>query len=208
MRMLRRNPTGKSLPGLPGIVTSPGLEGCLYWRWLPRVRLSTHPSSSMSLSISRTFTRSLHLSAGRGPSLPSCRDSRVVLSTALVTIGTIRPHLMRPPVAGGPAVTEIPLEGERRIPPAGDPGGGARLVRSVRSIAPAWARRRAMGEHGRGEVLTQIQRSARRREFELRRNGALIGWLRFPPGRGGSRSGGAGTAVASSPPGPGRRGRR
>jgi hypothetical protein len=41
-----------------------------------------------------------------------------------------------------------------------------------------------MGEHGRGEVLTQIQRSARRREFELRRNGALIGWLRFPPGRG------------------------
>jgi hypothetical protein len=46
-----------------------------------------------------------------------------------------------------------------------------------------------MGEHGRwgvigrGEVLALIQRSARRREFELRRGGARIGWLRFPPGR-------------------------
>jgi hypothetical protein len=26
LRMLSRNPTGKSLPGLPGIVTSPGLD--------------------------------------------------------------------------------------------------------------------------------------------------------------------------------------
>jgi hypothetical protein len=39
------------------------------------------------------------------------------------------------------------------------------------------------GVIGRGEVLALIQRSARRREFELRRGGARIGWLRFPPGR-------------------------
>jgi len=30
MRMLRCSPTGKSLPSLLGIVTSPGLAGCLY----------------------------------------------------------------------------------------------------------------------------------------------------------------------------------
>jgi hypothetical protein len=39
------------------------------------------------------------------------------------------------------------------------------------------------GVIGRGEVLPLIQRSARRREFELRRDGALVGWLRFPRGR-------------------------
>jgi hypothetical protein len=39
------------------------------------------------------------------------------------------------------------------------------------------------GGIGRGEVLTLLQRSARRREYELRRDGALLGWLRFPPGR-------------------------
>lgn len=39
------------------------------------------------------------------------------------------------------------------------------------------------GVIGRGEVLTLIQRSARRREYELRRDGARIGWLRFRPGR-------------------------
>jgi hypothetical protein len=39
------------------------------------------------------------------------------------------------------------------------------------------------GVTGRGEVLTLIQRSARRREYELRRDGARIGWLRFAPGR-------------------------
>jgi hypothetical protein len=40
-----------------------------------------------------------------------------------------------------------------------------------------------MGGHGLGEVLKLVQRSARRREFELRRDGAIVGWLRFPPGR-------------------------
>ena len=39
------------------------------------------------------------------------------------------------------------------------------------------------GVIGRGEVLTLIQRSARRREFELCRDGAPVGWLRSPRGR-------------------------
>ena len=38
------------------------------------------------------------------------------------------------------------------------------------------------GAIGRGEVLTLLQRSARRREYELRRDGAPLGWLRLPPG--------------------------
>jgi hypothetical protein len=38
------------------------------------------------------------------------------------------------------------------------------------------------GAIGRGEVLTLLQRSARRREYELRRDGALLGWLRLPSG--------------------------
>ena len=58
--MLRCSPTGKSLPGLPGIVTSPGLVGCLYWRWLPRIRMRNQPSSSINLMASRVFTSSPH----------------------------------------------------------------------------------------------------------------------------------------------------
>jgi hypothetical protein len=32
------------------MVTSPRFDGCLYWRWLPRVRSRYHPSFSMSLA--------------------------------------------------------------------------------------------------------------------------------------------------------------
>jgi uncharacterized protein YkwD len=39
------------------------------------------------------------------------------------------------------------------------------------------------GAIGRGEVLTLLQRSARRREYELRRDGALLGWLDSPEHR-------------------------
>jgi hypothetical protein len=35
----------------------------------------------------------------------------------------------------------------------------------------------------RGEVLALVQRSARRRDYELRRGDRAVGWLRFPPGR-------------------------
>jgi hypothetical protein len=35
----------------------------------------------------------------------------------------------------------------------------------------------------RGEVLTLVQRSARRRDYQLRRGDRAIRWLRFPPGR-------------------------
>jgi hypothetical protein len=47
-----------------------------------------------------------------------------------------------------------------------------------------------MGEHGRGEVLTLIQRSARRREFELRRAGRVE--VRAGAAVGGIVAGGAG----------------
>lgn len=39
------------------------------------------------------------------------------------------------------------------------------------------------GALGVGETLELVQPSARRREYELRRGGQVIGWLRFPPGR-------------------------
>lgn len=39
----------------PATVTRPGLPGCLNWRWLPRVRVSDHPSLSSNRSISRIF---------------------------------------------------------------------------------------------------------------------------------------------------------
>lgn len=35
----------------------------------------------------------------------------------------------------------------------------------------------------RGEVLALLQRSVRRRDYELRRGDRDVGWLRFPPGR-------------------------
>jgi hypothetical protein len=45
---------------------------------------------------------------------------------------------------------------------------------------------------GRGEVLVLIQRSVRRREYELRRGDEVVGWLRFPPGRRSVATAGAG----------------
>src|SRR5207245_8913505 len=42
----------KSSPGLPGTVTRLSLTGCLYWRWLPRVLASLHPSCSSVRMIS------------------------------------------------------------------------------------------------------------------------------------------------------------
>src|SRR3990170_2899207 len=50
-------PGGTSRLGLPATVTVPGLLGCLYCRWLPRVRASRHPSSVSNRISSPTFTR-------------------------------------------------------------------------------------------------------------------------------------------------------
>src|SRR5262245_26920998 len=55
--MLFNVPGAKSCPGLPAIVTRPGLIGCRNWRWLPLVATWTHPSSPISLMTSRTFKR-------------------------------------------------------------------------------------------------------------------------------------------------------
>src|SRR5579872_3235230 len=35
LRIVRSPPGAMSSPGCPGIVTRPGLVGCLYWQWLP-----------------------------------------------------------------------------------------------------------------------------------------------------------------------------
>ena len=53
--MLFQVPGGRSSPGLPGMVTRPGLTGCLYWRWLPLVRTNRHPSFSISSIASLTL---------------------------------------------------------------------------------------------------------------------------------------------------------
>ena len=53
--MLFHVPGDKSSDGFPAIVTLPGLPGCLYWRWLPRVATNTQPSSSINRIASRTF---------------------------------------------------------------------------------------------------------------------------------------------------------
>src|SRR5262249_3884393 len=42
--------------GLPATVTTPGRFGCLYWRWLPRVRVSSHPAASICFIACRTLT--------------------------------------------------------------------------------------------------------------------------------------------------------
>src|SRR4051812_26109790 len=44
---------------LPAIVTRPGLVGCRYWRWLPRVRESCQPSASIRRMASRTLIATL-----------------------------------------------------------------------------------------------------------------------------------------------------
>ena len=54
-RILFFVPGARSSPGCPAIVTSPRLCGCLYCRWLPRVRSRYQPASSISFMASRTF---------------------------------------------------------------------------------------------------------------------------------------------------------
>src|SRR4051812_30849335 len=54
-RILLSVPGGRSALVLPATVTSPGLDGCLYCRWLPRVRTSCQPSASRRLIMSPTF---------------------------------------------------------------------------------------------------------------------------------------------------------
>src|SRR5262245_45608184 len=54
--MLLTVPGAKSSDGLPTMVTRPGLVGCLYCRWLPRVATRAQPSASINLMASRTFT--------------------------------------------------------------------------------------------------------------------------------------------------------
>src|SRR5262245_3976406 len=54
--MLLSVPGAKSSDGLPAMVTRPGLVGCLYCRWLPRVATRAQPSASIRLMASRTFT--------------------------------------------------------------------------------------------------------------------------------------------------------
>src|SRR5437667_9343720 len=55
LRMLPSVPTARSSLGLPGTVTRPGLDGCLNWRWLPRVCTMNQPSSWSIRSASATF---------------------------------------------------------------------------------------------------------------------------------------------------------
>src|SRR5436190_10368536 len=64
-RMLRSVPGGKTALGLPATVTRPGLDGCLYCRWLPLITTRYQPSASMSLSISPTLSGTVHLSPER-----------------------------------------------------------------------------------------------------------------------------------------------
>lgn len=54
-KILAHVPGGRSSPGLPAIVTVPGLTGCRYWRWLPRVRTNRQPSRSIRRIASRTL---------------------------------------------------------------------------------------------------------------------------------------------------------
>jgi hypothetical protein len=49
-----RVPVATCLPGAPGTVTTFGLSGCAYWRWLPTVRTSPHPLARRIFSISPT----------------------------------------------------------------------------------------------------------------------------------------------------------
>ena len=56
LRTLSRVPAARSWLRFPATVTNPRFTGCLYWRWLPRVRTRYHPSRSRSLITSRTFT--------------------------------------------------------------------------------------------------------------------------------------------------------
>jgi len=55
-KMLFCVPRARSSLGFPGTVTRPGLDPCLYWRWLPFVATSAHPSWCSNFSISMTFT--------------------------------------------------------------------------------------------------------------------------------------------------------
>jgi hypothetical protein len=83
--------------GLPAIVTSPGRSGCRYWRWLPRVRDSSQPATSICLIASRTLTGivepydhrghvrwGIHAAAGRRPRrLVLAREGRTTPVTAV-----------------------------------------------------------------------------------------------------------------------------
>ena len=40
----------------PGIMTRPGFDRCLYYRWLPRCTTKNHPSASIFRIASETFT--------------------------------------------------------------------------------------------------------------------------------------------------------
>jgi hypothetical protein len=62
LRMLRSVPGGKTALSFPATVTRPGLAGCLYCRWLPRVAAKYQLSASVSLIISLTLSGTGHLS--------------------------------------------------------------------------------------------------------------------------------------------------
>ncbi len=67
LRILLSVPGARSSLGLPGTVTRPALDGCLYWRWLPRVAARNQPSSSNSRSTSLTFMAQAYRGAGLPP---------------------------------------------------------------------------------------------------------------------------------------------
>src|SRR5258708_13493509 len=48
-------PFGNWSPRCPGIVTTLGFDGCLYWRWLPVVRTCRQPSDSTTRLPSQPF---------------------------------------------------------------------------------------------------------------------------------------------------------
>ena len=58
-------PCGMSRLGFPATVTVPGLLVCLYCRWLPRVRASSHPSNALQLNGKGERTQEAYTRAGR-----------------------------------------------------------------------------------------------------------------------------------------------
>ncbi len=97
--MLFHVPGGKSSPGFPGTVTRPGLSGCLNWRWLPLVRTSRHPSSSINCMASLTLGI-----VGSSRSKP--QPGQVVLDGR---VQPLRLGLLLPPLGGEPG--HLLLEG-------------------------------------------------------------------------------------------------
>jgi hypothetical protein len=82
-----------SAPGLPAMVTLPGLNGCLNWRWLPRTRFSLQPSASFTIPSDRARCQrpSLYRSS-KQDSFPQCPFAKfwTVIRSAATSTETCR----------------------------------------------------------------------------------------------------------------------